>query len=528
MKKGFGMGLSWSRVEKVFMADAIGSKQKSLIMRKELIISGLFLNLFLFLILPATVFGNSSSAIHLSKGPHLFIDDYLIEKSEGLSRVTHQPEKLSEPIITKVTPYHEQPLFYMHVDRKPESNLFRMWYNLKNPNRPEESSLPRLCYAYAESEDGINWVKPNLEIIDIDGSTKNNIIKAPFGHYGLAFIDEGADFSDPNRRYKMGYYWQTNDDEKQKHGLWVAFSADGFNFTEYEQNPVIHGGTTEDNVISDVVDACWDPLRKQYIIGCKMWQGSYPGKTNHAPKGFRRIVGMTVSKDFINWSEPWIILLPDLNNGVEEFYGVKPMVRGDLYIGFLRVLRDDLPADPCGPVKGIGWTELITSRDGETWERYQEPFLDRNKQPDTWDHAMSWVGACVTVGDQEYIYYGGYSKGHKPGDRELGVAKLRKNGFVSRDTVSGKGKLQTPLVVLDVKDPELKINAKVKGKIRLRILDKEGKPIRGFNWSDCLPIKGDSVVHEVKFKKRKLSELSGQELYMEFSLCKAQLYGFDL
>ncbi|NWG13400.1 MAG: hypothetical protein HXY20_07705 [Acidobacteria bacterium] len=36
--------------------------------------------------------------------------------------------------------------------------------------------------------------------------------------------------------------------------------------------------------------------------------------------------------------------------GIEEFYGFKPMVRGNLYLGFLRVLRDDLPVEVCaGP-----------------------------------------------------------------------------------------------------------------------------------------------------------------------------------
>ena len=40
-------------------------------------------------------------------------------------------------------------------------------------------------------------------------------------------------------------------------------------------------------------------------------------------------------------------------NDLEEFYGMKPMVRGDLYIGFLRVLRDDLPADPDIQAEGL-------------------------------------------------------------------------------------------------------------------------------------------------------------------------------
>ena len=233
---------------------------------------------------------------------------------------------------------------------------------------------------------------------------------------------------------------------------------------------------------------------------------------------------MTVSKDFVNWRMPWRIVTPDPNNGIEEFYGMQPMVRGDLYLGFLRVLRDDLPADAGGPVMGIGWTELITSRDGERWTRYQQPFLDRNKKPGTWDHAFAWVGDCVTIGNQEYIYYGGYSAGHKIGDRQIGLARLRRNGFVSRDAGSAGGSLRTPPVLWNASG--LTVNAAVKGELRVRLLDDKGEVIPGFDSRDCPPIRGDSLAHRVTFKGH-LASLKGRTVRLELSLRDAQLYGFD-
>ena len=308
--------------------------------------------------------------------------------------------------------------------------------------------------------------------------------------------------------------------------MWVSFSADGLQFKEYDGNPVIpyreRGGK---NIINDIIDGCWDPLRKQYLVGCKIEADGYPGKPHHLQKGFRRVVGQTISEDFINWRKPCFIVLPDPNNGMEEFYGMQPMVRGNLYIGFLRVLRDDLPADFAGPVMGIGWTELITSRDGEHWTRYQEPFIDRKMKSGTWDHAMAWVGDCVTVGGQEYIYYGGHSAGHKIGERQIGLARLRKNGFVSRDAGSDGGFLRTPLVILEA--GFLTVNAKIEGEMLLRVLDEKGKPIPGFDWSDGAPIRGDSVAHRVSFKGH-LADLAAQVVRLEFSLRDAQLYGFDL
>ena len=280
-----------------------------------------------------------------------------------------------------------------------------------------------------------------------------------------------------------------------------------------------------ENVISDIVDGCWDPLRQQYLLACKIERGGYPGKPHYHAEGWRRAVGMSVSDDFVHWRRPWFIVLPDPDNGLEEFYGFQPVVRGGLYLGFLRVLRDDLPADEGGPAMGVGWTELITSRDGETWTRYQEPFVDRNAEPGTWDRAMAWVGDCVTVGDEEFVYFCGYSAGHKVGDRANGLARLRRDGFVSRDAGPEGGSLRTPL--LQMQGMGLTVNARIEGEMRVRVLDENGAPLPGFERPEDGPVRGDSVAHRVEFG-RPVSSLGPRPARLEFTMRDAQLYGFEL
>ena len=458
--------------------------------------------------------------LRLSPGPHLFIDDHLVQETVRLVRRTHQPQKLPQPILGKAEPWHQQPLFFQKVIHDAAAGRFRMWYNVKNPGAD-----PFVCYAYAESEDGIRWNRPNLGLVSVAGSTENNLIDAPLGHFSLFFVDDGPDFPDPSRRYKMGFY-----DAK---GLFLAFSPDGFRFTPHPDNPVIprDSGQVPDlspgyvNIIGDIIDGCWDPLRKRYLLACKIEKDGYPGKPHYFYEGWRRCVGMSVSDDFIHWKTPWFIVTPDPANGIEEFYGFQPMIRGDFYIGFLRILRDDLPADPEGAVNGIGWTELITSRDGETWTRYQETFIDRNHDAGTWDHAMAWVGDCLTVGDKDYVYYCGYSAGHKVGDRQNGLAILRKNGFVSRDAGPDGATLRTPLVTLDA--DALTVNASVAGDLRIRILDETGTPLEGFDWDDVEPLHGDSVEHRVQWSAP-LSSLRQRPVHLEFNMHEAQLYAFDL
>ena len=445
-------------------------------------------------------------------GPHLLIDDYYVDSSEGLTRTMHQPERLPQPVIAKGEVWHQQPLFFLTVQYDAPANLFKIWYNVKNPGRAD----CKTAYAYAESHDGVHWDRRPLGIASIEGSTDNNLFFA-FGSYrfGMALFDDGERESDPARRYKMAF-----DDG----GILAAFSPDGQHFT-------MHPNKIADfSELGDIIDGCWDPIRERYIICAKYHstpEDGYKGGTENAKEGYRRLVGQTTSTDFINWSQPRRIVAADPEEpGVWEFYGMVPRVRGDLYLGFLRILRDDLPADSDGSVKGIGWTELCTSRDGENWTRHRErPFLDRNPQPGTWDRANAWFGDIVTVGNQEYIYYGGYSAGHKVGDRQIGLARLRRNGFVSRDAEAGEGRLVTPPLRLDGR--ALTVNANVRGKLRVRLLDATGRPLKGYDMGEDFAIRSDSVEHPVIFADRQ-SLPRHKTVRLEFILTDGELYGFDL
>jgi hypothetical protein len=369
----------------------------------------------------------------------------------------------------------------------------------------------------------MHWLRPSLGMVEIAGSRDNNIFWNDPA-YGLFFVDDGAGSGNPSRRYKFAYY------TKAARGISIAFSADGLRFKPWPSNPVLPEWSGQTG-IGDIIDGCWDPIRGVYLAIVKAYavpEDGYKGSTMNAREGYRRLVGQTISRDFIHWQPPKRIVVADPKEpGMWEFYGAKPYVRGDLYIAFLRVLRDDIDPATGGPIPptrqaGIGWTELMTSRDGENWTRHREPFIDRDKRPGAFDHAMAWFGDWVTVGDQEYIYYGGYSAGHKIGSRDIGLAKLRKNGFVSRDAGSTKGLLRTPTVLVEA--ARMTINAKVDGELRVRIVDAAGKSLPGFDWTEVL---GDSVAHPVRWKGA-ISSLKGKPVQLEFALHQAQLYGFDL
>ena len=60
---------------------------------------------------------------------------------------------------------------------------------------------------------------------------------------------------------------------------------------------------------------------------------------------------------------------------------------------------------------------LATSRDGHTWQRFRQPFFDRNPQPGTYDRAFAWVTGAARVNDRVYLSYAAFDTGHKTGGR---------------------------------------------------------------------------------------------------------------
>jgi hypothetical protein len=286
--------------------------------------------------------------------------------------------------------------------------------------------------------------------------------------------------------------------------------------------------------IGDIVDPFWDPIRQRY--GCLVKMMSEDDKefglqSRTARQGIGiRLTGQTESPDFIHWEQPWRVFTPDTkDDGVTEFYGASVLARGDLLIGFVRMLRDDLAAEPGGNIEGIGYTTLATSRDGRHWERFREPFLDRNPQPGTYDRAFAWVTGIAEKDDKVYLSYAAYNQGHKTGDRQCGVATIARDRFVAREATGAKqGRLLTRLLSYKSRGPlELWVNAEaVSGELRVQALDERDDAIPGFSFTDCQPIKVDSLAQQVIWKQP-MSQLKGKAFRLEFSLDNARLYGFS-
>lgn len=438
-------------------------------------------------------------------GDWLLLDERNILSVDHLQRITGQPVRHGEPVVDGSVDGNFQP--YVSVVRDAASGRWRMWYNVpKTKGNWGESSL-----ALIESADGIRWDRPH------------RVLETPPIQFGASVVDEGAAFPDKAKRFKAAWH--------KDNGLQVAASPDGVQWSQLAPGPVLRH-----NHDIDAID--WDPVRRRYMAFV-----SVAAKLDPAWAEARRIPHMSTSDDLIHWRDPWPVVVPDAasprEQGETQFYCMAGVIeRGGLLIGLVKVLRDDLNAEPGQtaadfadnrPHAGIGYTVLAWSSDGEHWRRDTEPFLDRNPQPGTWDRAHAWADEQVLHGDDLFLYYGGYKLGHK-GERfttrQIGLARMKRDryaGFAARGEHAGT--LRTPARMWQARS--LTVNADIRGELRAALCEPSGKFVPGFSFADCTPVRGDAVAHAVTWTGD-AAKLAGLSLQLVLQVKDGAVFAFSL
>jgi len=200
---------------------------------------------------------------------------------------THLYRGLRPRVVLRPGPpgsHDETILYYGTVIRI--GDTFHMWYNGNHgPFRPLngfERKYTVLCYA--TSRDGVTWEKPNLGLVEFNGSKNNNIVDFPEPLlWSTAAVLHDPEDPDPARRFKLAYEGGTAANPAVV--FRVAFSPDGLHWTPSPKNPV-------------------GPLFE--MAGITKHRGLYyvSGQnplTAHRPVFSRRMVTY-VSKDFETWS----------------------------------------------------------------------------------------------------------------------------------------------------------------------------------------------------------------------------------
>lgn len=445
---------------------------------------------------------------------HLFVDDAMLTRKEGVRRSTHACRKLAAPVLRAETPWEadgiDRRIYIYGTVLREADGRFRMWY-MQAANR----------FLYAVSEDGIRWTRPDLGRVSFGGSTANNLLPVSL-HSPSVILD--ARENDPRRRYKL-LGCQT---AAPNRGYAVAFSSDGLDWQLYPKNPVLPG--------LDTCTLAQDPATGEFLAFHKL---------SHTHRGHkRRLVYLATSRDMQTWAAPVLVLAPDETDDEQtrreggfcsHFYNLSAFACGSQWLGFVTHFRHlrDTPRDGTarsgqdGPID----VQLVHSRDGRAWSRCEDrsPVIPNGPHPYDAGCILGVANQPVAVGDETWLYYTAITTTHGGAmpEKEVSIARAawRRDGWVSLDAGAGGGVVET---VAMPPGHALEINADAgAGEIRVEVLDQAGRPLPGYGLLESDPLRGDRVRHSVTWRGRPALP-SDVPIRLRFHLQRARLFSYRI
>lgn len=467
------------------------------------------------------------AVLSIDQGRQLFLDDFLIEETT-LTRTYHRPIPHPANPVLKPDKEWEQPRgtsmampFSGGVWFDPADGKFKAWY-MGGYNQ-------HLCYA--ESKDGVAWVKPELDVV----KGTNIVLQGGATESNTVWLDLNE--KDPKRRVKF-----------------FTHGGGAIGNLVYRTSPDgIHDWSGEhwrSGRCGDRTTVFFNPFRNKWVFSVRE---SYPPGNRGRAKRYWEADDVNAPAAAAWSAQDKVPLWVTADRGLDapnpeiglapQLYHLDCVAYESVLLGMFSIFRGYFHADigegrlvyPGRPKHNdlcVGFT-----RDGFHWHRPDHrPFLSLSERKGDWNwgNVQSVVGGVIVVGDQLYIYYSGRA-GEGRGESgpltfdaggSMGVAVLRRDGFASMDAGGTEGSLTTRKVRFAGK--HLFVNADASaGELRVEVLDAAGKVIGPFTKENCTPFKANATLQQVTWKgAADLSAVVGKEVRFRFALTDGSLYAF--
>lgn len=461
----------------------------------------------------------ASAPIALDSRLELFVDDALIDCMSGAQLKLHPPVR-GEKILEFNKPWEGPTCGFFTVIE--DNGLFRLYYrgsanNSAGNDRHTEANPMTVCYA--ESRDGVNWIRPNLGLVEFRGSKDNNIMW--MGQEALAF----APFLDtnpatpPSERYKATAAGLIPG--RKLYALIGFTSPDGLHWTKLADRSIIPDDTT--NVFDSQNVSFWDPGKKKYVTFYR------------AQRGGTRVTKYAESAEFANWPADSITWFDYGDAPMEQLYtnAATPYKRAPhIYIGFPNRYEPHRSAPNAAPNAGINDAVFMSSRDGVHWDRrFLEAFLRPGRDQKNWTDRNNYIAAGMiqTAPDELSIFY---SQNYRHESAHLRRGILRLDGMVSVNGGYKGGEFVTKPFTYKGNTLVLNFETSAAGSIRLELQDERGHAIPGYELETFPPLWGDQVEHSVVWTANprwgaSLKKLEGIPVRLRVVLRDADLYSMQ-
>lgn len=392
---------------------------------------------------------------------------------------------------------------------------------------------------YAESDDGLHWVKPNLGICECDGSKENNVIlrsidkpeaEGFFDNF-FVFIDTNPNCP-PEKKYKATAYHHY-----YKLAGWV--SPDGIHWT-LDTVWDLEGKF-------DTLNVCWwDEKIEKYVMYVRDFHDiPEDGDINKGIRDARR----TESEDFVHWTKPELVKFigtedyPIYTNQISRYYR-----NPDIYVGFPtryeeRPAWNDSFEQLCGkefrkeimkecPRYGLTVTDCVfmSSRDGIHFDKCDEAlFAPGYEFAKNWIYGNSYPAyfTLETPSDdgentELSMFVAEYYNHNKADKDELVRYTLRRDGFACYKAKYAGGRVVTKPFVFEGDELRLNFSTSAKGFVCITIRDEE----TGRSAKTC-ELFGDKDDRLVRFEGAEVAEFAGKTVTLTFDMRDSKIYAFE-
>ena len=473
----------------------------------------------------------------------LFLDDDAILYRSGTRRVLQQPRRHADNPVIAETKAWEVAIGYCTVYRDIKTGLHQCWYQSYSGNHANDPTR-RVVVCYATSNDGVVLEKPNLGLFDYNGDQHTNIVLVGNGgrsvNYGASVLVDHRD-SDTEKRYKMAYWDFVNVAGRQVPGLCVAFSRDGIHWVKHSKAPLLQGAYGDPTqpplsagsqgepptrpAISDVIDLMWDSRRDSFVIYSKTWIDATDGR-----RFWKRAIIRTESKDFIHWSMPQLIIVPD-DGDSGQIHGASVFYLHGVYLAMLQ--RLDLGGFDRGGTGNMP-AELALSRDGIDWNRsfQDEMFLPVTGDGETFDAGCLWTSSTpIHLPEEIRFYYGAYPGWNSDLENDstgIGLAILSRDRFAAIEPTDAIAQVTLKSIQLrNVKRVTINADA-TDGDVRIELLNAEGYRVAGYTRDQSVIITGNSFRHPVNWKGKTMADLAAGRYQLRLHLKNARLFALTI
>jgi hypothetical protein len=469
---------------------------------------------------------DGSAPVEIGTRRELFVDNFLLASRSGVDLRLHAPIP-REVAIVHDAPWEGSGCGYHTVFR--DGDRFRMYYIAAKLTNEDATQFPRppqsrTSACYAESRDGIHWTKPELGLVEFQGSTRNNIV------WRGEQADNFTVFRDPNPACRPGEEYKAV--ASGKGGLYALKSADGLRWSTLSERPIITQGKFDTQNI-----AFWDPVRKHYWAYIRDFHDGI------------RDIRVATSTDFRSWTPPEMLRYVDSPDEALYTNQVIPYYRAPhLFVGFptryverpwssgFKALPDPehrMRRMKLSPRFGTAITDgmFMTSRDGRTFRRWNEAFVRPGiERKNNWlygDGYQNW--GLIETAPEDPLAPPEISIFVDENSWKTAVRArrytLRIDGFVSLGAPAARGEARTKPLVFGGRTLELNFSTSAAGSIRVELQDAAGTPIPGHALADCDEIFGDALERPVTWKDDPdLHELAGRPIRLRIVMQDADLY----